>query len=617
MDTTLSDPLIGRLLDGRYRVEAPIAHGGMASVYTALDTRLDRIVALKVMHPSLARDEGFVARFNREAKAAARLTHPNVVAVYDQGEDGGNVFLTMEYVEGRTLRDLLRERGRLTPAQALSILEPIVSALAAAHAAGLVHRDVKPENVLLANDGRIKVADFGLARAAAATDHTHTTGVIIGTVAYLAPEQVERGTADARSDVYAVGVMLYEMLVGAPPFDGETAWAVASRHVHEDVPAPSAQVPDLPGAVDDLVGRATRRDPAERPADGRALLDDVRRTRGSVGLDGADLTVVARPDAPASAHTQVLAGPMVPPTKPGATKARRPWWRLTGGRLIVAIVIVLALIGAGLGYYFSIGRYAHVPNVIAQQPAVAVSKLQHDGFKVKTGAAVFSASVASGLVAQTSPAAGDRVHKGGTVTIYPSKGIEQYAVPNLKNKKQADADKALRELHLNPTFTSDYSTTVKSGLVISTEPPAGKKLPRGSTVTVHVSKGPAPVDIPDETGKHEDVAKSVLTGLQLQVHETQVFSDTVPAGVVVDQNPKNTTGHQGDTVELSISKGPQTITIPDVVGENANQAKNQLEALGFKVKVSRPFGFGNTVQAQNPGAGKQAHKGDTVQLVVF
>jgi serine/threonine-protein kinase len=616
MDTTLSDPLIGRLLDGRYRVEAPIAHGGMASVYTALDTRLDRVVALKVMHPALARDAGFVERFNHEAKASARLTHPNVVAVYDQGEDGGNVFLTMEYVEGRTLRDLLRERGRLTPAQALSIFEPIVSALAAAHQAGLVHRDVKPENVLLADDGRIKVADFGLARAVAAADKTQTIGVIIGTVAYLAPEQVERGTADARSDVYAGGVMLYEMLVGSPPFDGETAWAVAARHVNEDVPAPSSKVDGIPREVDELVVRATRRDPAARHADGRELLDDVRRVRTTLGRDGADLALIAPPGAPPSTQTQVL-GPIPPPPATSKTGGRRRWWRFTGGRLIVAVVVVLALVAAGLGYYFAIGRYAHVPNIIGQSPAAATTKLKHDGFTVKNGTAVFSATVTTGLVAKTSPGPGDRLHKGETVTIYASKGIEQYAVPNVKSKTQAQADQALRAQHLNPTFTNDYSTTVKSGLVISTEPVAGKKLPPGSTVTVHVSKGPAPVDIPDETGQKEQVANQVLTGLGLKVHETQVFSDTVPLGVVVAQDPKHATGHQGDTVELSISKGPQTIPVPNVVGENVNQAKHQLEALAFKVDVSRPFGFGNTVQAQNPGAGTQAHKGDTVQLVVF
>jgi beta-lactam-binding protein with PASTA domain/tRNA A-37 threonylcarbamoyl transferase component Bud32 len=612
MDTTLSDPLIGRLLDGRYRVEAPIAHGGMATVYTALDTRLDRIVALKVMQPSLARDADFVARFHREAKAAARLSHPNVVAVYDQGEDDGHVFLTMEYVEGRTLRDLLRERGRLTPAQALSILEYVVSALAAAHSAGLVHRDVKPENVLLADDGRVKVADFGLARAAASADHTQTTGVLIGTVAYLAPEQVERGVADARSDVYAVGVMLYEMLVGKPPYDGETAWAVASKHVHEDVPPPSASVPGVPKEVDDLVLAATQRDPARRITDGRQLLELVRSARTSAGPDGADLTIVARADTPASAHTQVLGAPIgtQPPAASAPTKPRRR--RL--GWIIAAVVVVLALVAAGLGYFFAAGRYVHVPNVTGQTTAAATTKLKHEGFTVHTGAPVFSA-VDVGLVAKTSPAADARVHKGADVTIYPSKGIEQYAVPSLKGKTQAQADDALRTLHLVPTFTQDYSTSVKSGYVISTSPPAGRKLRPGSDVLVHVSKGPEPVTIPDETGKPESEAKSVLTGLGLQVVETQAFNDSVPAGNVVSQNPGPGPAHKGDTVNLTISKGPQRV--PDVVGMNVNQARRELQSMGFKVDVSKPFGFGNTVRAQNPTAGTPAHNGDTVTLLVY
>ncbi|MFL6238060.1 MAG: Stk1 family PASTA domain-containing Ser/Thr kinase [Actinomycetes bacterium] len=612
MDTTLSDPLIGRLLDGRYRVEAPIAHGGMASVYTALDTRLDRIVALKVMHPSLARDAEFVARFIREAKAAARLSHPNVVAVYDQGADDGTVFLTMEYVEGRTLRDLLNDLGQLTPAQALSVLEPVVSALAAAHTAGLVHRDVKPENVLLADDGRVKVADFGLARAAAATDHTKTTGVVIGTVAYLAPEQVERGIADARSDVYAVGVMLYEMLVGKQPYDGETAWAVAARRINEDVPAPSVAVPSTPHELDELVTSTTQRDPANRPPDGSALLEAVRRARGAVGPGGADLAVMSRADAPASAHTQVLAAPLVtPPSK--AKTGRRRWFSF--GRIVIAIVTVLALVAGGLGYYFAVGRYAHVPNVISLDEASATSKLKHAGFDVHKGAPVFSAAVDPGKVAKTSPAANAHVHKGDAVTIYLSKGRELYAVPQLKGKTRDQAEAALRKLHLVPSYESDFSTTVAADHVIATEPVAGKRLAPGTEVLVHVSKGPQPVDIPDERGKPETVANSVLTGLGLTVHETQAFSDTVQKGLVIDQSPAPGPGHQGDTVDLTISKGPQTV--PDVVGKNVNDARHQLESMGFKVHVDRPFGFGSTVRAQNPGAGQPARSGDTIQLLVY
>jgi serine/threonine-protein kinase len=260
-----NDPLIGRTVDGRYRILERIARGGMATVYEALDLRLDRVVALKVMHPSLAEDPGFVSRFEREAKAAARLSHPNVVAVFDQGVDGDVVFLAMELVNGRTVRDVLREYTTLTPAQSLVILEPVLEALEAAHRAGFVHRDIKPENVLISDDGRIKVADFGLARTINVSNATAVTeGVLIGTVAYLSPEQVERGVADARSDVYGAGILLYEMLTGSVPHAGETPLAVAYKHVNTDVPLPSARRADIPTAVDELVDLATRRDPDER-----------------------------------------------------------------------------------------------------------------------------------------------------------------------------------------------------------------------------------------------------------------------------------------------------------------------------------------------------------------
>jgi len=283
VDTTLQDPLVGQVLDGRYRIDARIAVGGMATVYRALDTRLDRVLALKVMHPSLAADASFVERFIREAKSAARLDHPNVVGVFDQGTDGSYVYLAMEYVSGCTLRDVLRERGALPVRAALDILEPVLAALGAAHRAGFVHRDMKPENVLIGDDGRVKVADFGLVRAVDAV--THTTGTVLGTVSYLAPEQIEEGTASPRVDVYACGVMLYEMLTGAKPHQGETPAQVLYRHVNEDVPPPSAVVPDLAVELDELVAAATARTPEDRPADAVALLARVREARGRHGRE--------------------------------------------------------------------------------------------------------------------------------------------------------------------------------------------------------------------------------------------------------------------------------------------------------------------------------------------
>jgi serine/threonine-protein kinase len=297
VETAVSDPLVGHLLDGRYRVETRIARGGMATVYTALDTRLDRIVALKVMIPAFADDAEFVARFHREAKAAARLSHPNVVSVYDQGSDGDHVFLVMEYVAGRTLRDLLRERGRLTPAQALSIIDPVLAALKAAHGADLVHRDIKPENVLLADDGRVKVADFGLARAvSSSTSHTATSGILMGTVAYLSPEQVERGIADARSDVYAAGLILFEMLTGTKAFTGDTPIHIAYQHVHGSIPAPSSRVTSVPAELDALVALATSRDPDHRPHDAEDFLVEVRKSRAMLTPTELD----RRPEGPAA-----------------------------------------------------------------------------------------------------------------------------------------------------------------------------------------------------------------------------------------------------------------------------------------------------------------------------
>src|SRR6195952_1521973 len=297
MATAIADPLLGRLLDDRYEIRRRLAAGGMATVYAAIDTRLDRPVAVKVMHPALAADEEFVARFRREAKAAARLSSPTVVNVTDQGQDAGTVFLVMELVEGRTLRDLLGAEGALPPAEALAVLDPILEALAAAHAAGYVHRDVKPENVLISDDGRIKVGDFGLARAVDASPLTATTGLLLGTVAYLAPEQVRRGVADARTDVYACGVLLFEVLTGRPPFEGDTALSVAYQHLHDRVPAPSSLNPDVPEELDDLVLTATEPDPDNRPIDAGALLEDLRHVAATMPTARVRPRRIVLPDA--------------------------------------------------------------------------------------------------------------------------------------------------------------------------------------------------------------------------------------------------------------------------------------------------------------------------------
>ncbi|HSR23866.1 MAG TPA: Stk1 family PASTA domain-containing Ser/Thr kinase, partial [Candidatus Eisenbacteria bacterium] len=492
MDTTLQDPLVGRVLDGRYHVESRLARGGMATVYEAVDTRLDRPVALKVMHPTLAEDEDFVSRFIREAKSAARLSHPNVVAVFDQGTDGGHVFLAMELVSGRTLRDLMRERGRLTPRQALEILESVLAGLGAAHHAGIVHRDVKPENVLLADDGRVKVGDFGLARAVTGpSSHSSTTGVLIGTVAYLSPEQVERGVADPRSDIYASGILLYEMLTGSKPFDGETAIQVAYQHVHDDVPPPSHLVPGLAPELDALVARATSRDPDGRPADARRFLTEVAEVRRGLPDQALDLAGPAQAGpAGASDHTLVVplpAGARPEPSRGGDTgplaglpvlsslrvPRRRGWIAL-----LVVLLVAAALSGAAWFIAAGPGSYTSTPSLLGLSRADAVAKAQQAGFKVKISPdGEFSEQVPRGYVLTTHPGPNHRIKKNGTISIVLSKGPERYQVPDLGGKTEAQARAELAAAHLGVgEVTREYSDTVKKGRVISTNPTAGVSL---------------------------------------------------------------------------------------------------------------------------------------------
>jgi serine/threonine-protein kinase len=643
VDTTLQDPLVGQLLDGRYRVEARIAVGGMATVYRALDTRLDRILALKVMHPALAADGSFVERFIREAKSVARLAHPNVVQVFDQGADGSYVYLAMEYVAGCTLRDVLRDRGALQPRAALDILEPVLAALGAAHRAGFVHRDMKPENVLIGDDGRVKVADFGLVRSVDTV--TSTTGAVLGTVSYLAPEQIEQpGAADPRVDVYACGVVLYEMLTGEKPHDGDSPAIVLYKHLHEDVPPPSAIVPGLPYQLDELVASATARTPDLRPYDAVALLAHAREARAGLSADQLD---AVPPQAVSAAHdntedrTSVIPRSLTVPRllpvnedeggeggyhrtsrleSPPALPPRR-----RGGpsrRLITIIAAVLLVLGTGAGvWYINSGQFTKVPALLEKTEAQARDRLEAAGLEVGKVDHAYSDTVKRGTVIRTDPAPGSRIRDNDSVGLVISDGPETVKVPDVAGYRLDRARTVLKQDGLEPGMvTREFSDDVEKGSVISTDPGSGTERRAGSAIALTVSKG-SPIDVPDVTGESVEDARADLVeaGLKVKVSSERVTSSDIGKGEVARQTPESgSTAAEGDTVTLTLSKGPEMVEVPDVVGDNVDDAKAELEAAGFEVDEDRGLLglFGDTVKGQSVAGGDTAPKGSTITLKI-
>lgn len=647
MDTTLHDPLIGALLDGRYRVEQRLAVGGMATVYRGTDTRLDRVLALKVMHPALAADAEFTSRFIREAKAVARLAHPNVVNVYDQGADGSCVFLAMEYVPGCTLRDVLRDRGALSIRAALDILEPVLAALGAAHRAGLVHRDVKPENVLITEGGLVKVADFGLVRTVAAdTAATGATpiGTVIGSVSYLSPEQIQQRPADPRSDVYACGIVLYEMLTGRKPHSGDSPTQVIYRHLNEDVPPPSLAVPGLPRELDAIVTTSTARDPGRRPFDAVELLAALQRLRRSLSPAQLDaeppassrttpqystsepttmLPTVPAGDAPE--RTSVLELPsdlVMPQSRPydEPTGFAEPPRRRSRRGLVTVAALTALVVAVGLATWLLSGAlYTTTPSVLGLTRQAAAARLDSAGLTADFSES-FSETVPQGQVIESDPGPGARARKDDPVKVVLSRGPERIAVPAVVGRSLEDARRQLTDAGLAPgTLSTDFSDSIPRGSVISASPSVGTRLARETPVSLVVSKGQAPLPVPQVVGLPVDDAQAELTdqGFTVQISPQQVFSDTVDAGSVASQDPADRAG-PGATVTLTVSKGPQLFPVPDVRGRSEEEATTILQQAGFQVRAVRLNPFGNpTVRNQSPGAGDQKPKGATITIVLL
>ena len=612
------DPLTGRLLDGRYAVSARLAHGGMATVYLAMDTRLDRQVALKVMHAELARDDDFVRRFIGEAKSVARLSHQNVVAVYDQGADGPFLYLAMEYVPGQSLKELLKTHGRFGVRAALDVMAGVLDGLAAAHAAGIAHRDIKPENVLITADGRVKVADFGLARAHAAAGHTRT-GTIIGTVAYLAPEQVSGAEpAGPHSDVYSAGVLLYELLTGRQPFTGETPISVAYQHVNSRVPPPSALAPDIPVAVDELVLAATSREPVGRPPDAGQFLHMLRQVREQLGfepapgappleglqgagsqvpgLQGAGLQGIGEapwlgggtgPLGDGRSHTLIVHRDE--PARHGRDPLLGRW--LFSRRLILVTVAIAALVLAGVGgWWFTSGRYASIPAVAGDTVADATTVLTGSGFKVGGEQQVHSNTVPKGQVAGTSPSG--RALKGATISLLVSTGPFTSPVPAVRGDTLAAAENALRNAHLQ-FVTEQVGSTQPKGTVLGTKPEAGTVWPQTKAVTILVVAGPP---LPKFTGMTEDAARQLAANDHITLDAVLDTNSNQPAGTITSQSPApGSILTPGETVTVKVSQGPQDVAVPYVLTMPVGQARRILEQAGFRVVVNGPDFFGRVI----------------------
>lgn len=655
MTVTDDDALVGRTLDQRYVIHERIARGGMASVFRATDLRLDRIVAVKIMHPDTDLEDT-PERFVREAQSAAKLNHRGIVSVYDQGVDGETIYLVMEYVPGRTLRDVLRDEAPMAPRRALSYLEPVLMALSAAHDAGLIHRDIKPENVLISTTGEVKLADFGLARAI--TNDSTFDGVLVGTVSYLAPEVITHQGADARTDVYACGAMLFEMLTGSKPHTGDSPLAVAHQHVNEDVAPPSTLQPGIPPYLDALVRRAMTRDRERRSPDARVLLHQLRQVQRALAAGLADDPELTQDLLPGSGPTPVVApvldGPpadvemtapvtslwdvgqdqpttaVTEPTTtfggPVATAAvdrpadsePAPSGRRRRGPLMLLVALAALAATALLGWYLAIGRYETVPNLVSLDQAEAVKTAEAAGFTTEIGEPAFSEVVEKGAVVSSDPDAGSRALPDDVITLVVSKGKERYEIPNIQGRSLSEAETILGSLNLRVgEVTQAFSDKVPTdGIIKSSSHKVGDQVKRDTAVDLVVSKGPKPIKITDYTGKPADDASAALEDAGFVVREVEQFSDTVKKGVVISQTPSSGTGVRGDTIALTVSKGPELVAVPDLRGMTEDEARAAVTAIGLKLNAAKnPFsGDDARVQYQMTTVGKKVKPGSTVTV---
>lgn len=600
------------IIDGRYRVISRVGSGGMADVYLARDELLGREVAVKVLHQHFADDQEFVERFRREASSAAALSHPNIVAIFDRGEWNGTYYIAMEYVAGRTLKAVIREDGPIEPTPAIDIVVQILRAARFAHKRGVIHRDLKPHNVILDEEGRARVTDFGIARAGA-SDMT-MTGSIMGTAQYLSPEQAQGYAVTGASDLYSVGVILYELLTGAVPFEGESAVAIAYKQVAAAPRPPSELNPAIPASLDAIVMRALAKDPGERYADADELIAVLERERQALP---AHATVFAGPPPAAAPPVPAALPPAYAelPPDPDAERRRKMW--IWAGAIAAAIAVAVLL---WILLSPSSGKIT-VPDVTGQTEAQAVEELHRAGL-TPVPSLGSSATVEAGHVISQTPSAGTDVSKNAQVRFIVSGGPATVALPSVAGQSEAEATEHLKKAGFKPTTREQSSSNIQQGRVIATDPPAGTVTQVGSSVTVIVSSGPAQVRVPDLAGQSQEAAEAALTNAGLStgtVTKKETTSQT--AGTVVSQAPSGGTNvRAGEKVDLTVAQAPKEAAVPAVVGKKEGEAYSALEQAGFKVST-QSVATSETSQVgvvlrQSPSAGKNAARGSTVTIGV-
>ena len=630
--------LTGELIDNRYLLQRLIASGGMATIYAGIDTRLDRPVAVKIMHAHLANDEAFVSRFIKEAKATAALSHPNIVSIQDQGWNEGGppaVFLVMELVEGSTLRDFLNQQGAVSIEQMFQLMTPVISALAAAHKIGIIHRDIKPENILISKDGRVKVADFGLARnMAIGQTMTVESSVVLGSVSYLSPEQVQRGVADARSDIYAVGIVLFEMLTGGKPYEGETPIQIAYRHVNDRIPTLQSVKSDIPITISDLVHAATAPNPDHRPKDAEELLNkfreiqaqiDPKKRQMSLELDlppsmmksvtkRGKVSVGSALEGLKEKTSQLISTKPIKVSKPEdsiGTKKRKVSKRVKRNR-IIALLLLIGLVFGGFRL-LNIGKIS-VPSLVGMSQTEASKSLEPLGLDLEIIEEVFSEDIPKGRVIASEPGGGGKISPDEKVGLILSKGQERILIPRLNGLTPDVASAQLSSLGLTVGEINEiFDMKIAAGYVIATEPKETIAVKRKTIVNLIVSKGVEQISLQSYVGKGGEQALSELTEMGFDVDAVYKFSDSVFKGQVISQSPEKMESiGKGSKIDLTISKGPEFVFVPNVLGKNKNDASLDLENLGLRVKIK---GSGK-VNNISPAIGAKVKQGAVITLTL-